>query len=219
VFALAIFLQLVCALQGVCVSSLRVLQQRFWRSDQLELFVDVLQLVKRAGWSRHTIEAALHGWTGLSGSAGEADGAKDMDERRQVTARLTERVEQHLCQKRAQRRLYSQRELDEEPACRLSPDGGNGGSRAGCDFARTTSLAGTFVRGPAAPQRSSSTQFRALPKDFVEKGPEMKRTRNRRLRRSWSLQLRQARSTQQLPRHQRCNQSDTSALAPLRCSC
>ena len=55
---LPVFSRLEDAMQDVCMSTLRVLQQRFWRADHVELFLAALLLVQRAGWGKHVINGA-----------------------------------------------------------------------------------------------------------------------------------------------------------------
>jgi hypothetical protein len=116
-----LFPQLERALLHVCLSTLRTLQPRFWHADNLELFIDVLALVRRGKWGKNIVSGALKDWLVTDINAGAQGSA---EQRRQVCAEFSDRIKAHLGAKTTQQQLQilNQRKLmTKEENDRLKP--------------------------------------------------------------------------------------------------
>jgi hypothetical protein len=116
-----VFPRLAEAILGVSITSLRLLQQQFWRTESVELFIGILLLVKRAGWGKHLIISVLQGWPKQSVALVTITSEEEL--RNQTLTLFTERIQAHLSKSRTKQLVRNQHALlsEAERAQLLAP--------------------------------------------------------------------------------------------------
>jgi hypothetical protein len=117
-----VFPRLAEAILGVSITTLRLLQQQFWQTESVELFIDILVLVKRAGLGKHLIITALQGWP-KQPMALITSATSESELRQQTLALFVERIQTHLGKPRTKQLVRNQQALlsEAERAQLLAP--------------------------------------------------------------------------------------------------